>query len=263
MLNQGTIQSTNNDIEPKKTKGIANHKTNRNHQLWLNFTRAHGIVEQDFEKTIKSFFNGQRKRALEKISKSKSKSLQLDWEFEDRELMKKSKSSIGKGVFAGSEYAISLGFEVEEELAAQKLKAIIIEKSRLITQINRTVQKQIDSQLMQGIEAGENVEQLSDRIRSIYNMTANRAKTIARTETTGAMNAGSKQYAELGGARYKQWITAGDGEVRDFHEALDGEIVSINDVFSNGLDVPGGMGDPAETINCRCTLNYLTEKDND
>lgn len=53
-----------------------------------------------------------------------------------------------------------------------------------------------------------------------------------------------------------------DGRTRESHAAIDGEIVTIGEQFSNGLEYPQDpMGDASETINCRClTLPTLDER---
>jgi uncharacterized protein with gpF-like domain len=89
------------------------------------------------------------------------------------------------------------------------------------------------------------------------------AQRIARTETTTAMNnamvvAGDESRLILN----KVWLTAGDGEVRDSHAALDGVSIPKDDFFENGLQYPGDpTGDAAEVINCRCTITYEPVRD--
>ena len=57
----------------------------------------------------------------------------------------------------------------------------------------------------------------------------------------------------------QEWIATADSRTRESHVELDGEVVGINEPFSNGLDYPGDpAGDAAETINCRCTIGFLT-----
>lgn len=88
---------------------------------------------------------------------------------------------------------------------------------------------------------------------------AQRATTIARTETIGALNQGQfMAAAESGQIDGKEWLTQGDARVRETHTICEGEgVIPIDDTFSNGCDYPGDpSGEPEETINCRCSLLY-------
>jgi hypothetical protein len=92
-----------------------------------------------------------------------------------------------------------------------------------------------------------------------------RSKTIARTESIRALNAGNNQLwnqavnsgkLEVGQVT-KKWITVGDHKVRPEHAEMDGETVGLNDLFSYGLAYPGDpSAEPELTINCRCSLIY-------
>jgi uncharacterized protein with gpF-like domain len=89
-----------------------------------------------------------------------------------------------------------------------------------------------------------------------------RAQKIARSETTGAMNAGHvaamEELADAGLIKGKQWSAIGDRDVRQAHLALAGAIVGPRADFDVGgwaAPYPGHWGLPAEQrINCRCTV---------
>lgn len=89
------------------------------------------------------------------------------------------------------------------------------------------------------------------------------AMRIARTETSIAMNtATSVAGSESGVLLDKEWISAGDGEVRESHELMNGSRVEYNELFGNGLMYPGDpSGDAAEVINCRCTFLQIPKRD--
>jgi SPP1 gp7 family putative phage head morphogenesis protein len=119
-----------------------------------------------------------------------------------------------------------------------------------------TVRNRIKSQLEEGIQAGETIMELSDRIRNEYNMATSRSLLIARTETIGALNGGSLLYYENEGIKFKEWLTAGDELVRDSHRACERQgAILMNERFINGLRYPGDQdGGAGEVCNCRCSL---------
>lgn len=84
-----------------------------------------------------------------------------------------------------------------------------------------------------------------------------RATRIARTETTGAFNAGAYQAYHDEGVEAVQWLAASDARTRPTHAAASGQIVALGTPFQVGsaqLLMPGDPSGPArEVINCRCT----------
>lgn len=89
----------------------------------------------------------------------------------------------------------------------------------------------------------------------------NRALNIARTEghriqTAAALDAQRK--AKAAGANVvKQWNSTLDGDTRETHRVLDGQIREIEEDFEvdgKRASAPGHFGDPAEDCNCRCVL---------
>lgn len=100
-----------------------------------------------------------------------------------------------------------------------------------------------------------------------------RAKTIARTETTSALNAGHWAFAEelLGdpetGVIGREWVTVGDNDVRKSHEWANGQRVKQGQLFTLAGGQARFPGDPwlpgSERINCRCTIVEVFSWDKD
>ncbi|MFJ9234147.1 phage portal protein [Streptomyces anulatus] len=87
------------------------------------------------------------------------------------------------------------------------------------------------------------------------------AAAVARavTASTELRSFGGHDAAGASGLTRKIWRTGGTNP-RASHKAQDGEAVSLDDVFSNGLRWPGdGSGRTEELVNCRCTLDYAKE----
>lgn len=82
------------------------------------------------------------------------------------------------------------------------------------------------------------------------------ALRIARTETAAAASYGQETAAREMGFGKKVWLSSRDDRVRDDHIRMDGEVAPIDGLFSNGCEAPGIGDDPAEVINCRCTLQF-------
>ena len=141
----------------------------------------------------------------------------------------------------------------------------------LITDVNDNTLKQIQQTLGEGIEQGLNPFQLEKLLfEQIPNI--NRARAIARTESTRAYNEGKKRSAtdwanQTGTKLWKIWIHGGAKEPRFQHiQAQDKPIKSDQPfIFSNNgvqvfMDKPGDInGGAAQTINCSCVVVYVSE----
>lgn len=120
----------------------------------------------------------------------------------------------------------------------------------------------INRQIGVGIVTGESLEDIAKRLRRAAQMSANQARTHARTAMTGAQNAGrieSYHRAEGMGIRVeKEWLATLDGHTRRSHAALDGQHVPVDAPFKSLLGDIMYPGDPsarpANVYNCRCTL---------
>jgi hypothetical protein len=117
-------------------------------------------------------------------------------------------------------------------------------------------------------EQGLSIPDTAKAIRSHMTEASNvRATMIARTELAAAVNGGSLAATKIAAGvanatATKTWMTA-PGAVYPRHEdyeGLDGQTVGLDELFDVGgseLQYPGDPdGDPGETINCRCTLEY-------
>jgi uncharacterized protein with gpF-like domain len=63
----------------------------------------------------------------------------------------------------------------------------------------------------------------------------------------------------------QEWIATQDDRVRDEHSEADGQVRSIAEPFDVGgaqMFYPGDpSGDPSLTVNCRCTIAFLTPEE--
>ncbi len=93
------------------------------------------------------------------------------------------------------------------------------------------------------------------RLDSSKSIWENRATRIARTEATGALNAGTLAAMQAEGVSCIEWVSAHDARTRPSHAAVDGSITILGTPFPNGLKMPGDPSAPAsQVVNCRCTI---------
>ncbi len=118
-----------------------------------------------------------------------------------------------------------------------------------------------------GLLTGEHPERIAQRFEGIFEGTEPlsphaRAVRIARTETNRVMNEATLERIGEANAKgiktLKRWDAKLDERVRDSHARVHGEVRADGEKFSNGCLKPGDGG-PAESINCRCSLEPVLE----
>jgi HK97 family phage portal protein len=149
------------------------------------------------------------------------------------------------------------------------LQAIANRAERLAELIGDTTAKQVTAAIRSAELAELSIAETARLIQaSVYGeqMTDVRATRIAKTEVAGAQSQGSWDQAKAEGDlfRAKQWLAFEDRKTRPTHRD-DGNLpgpIGIDDRFPNTrllYPLDPSTNDPANTINCRCTLVYYTE----
>ena len=130
-------------------------------------------------------------------------------------------------------------------------------------EIASTTAKEVQKLIERGLLSGLSVRDIAKSIDKDSRFGRKRAQMIARTEATKAINlATSQSYqtaANEGIKIRKQWLTSGDDKVRDTHRELNRQIVGVNEDFvipstGEAAPSPAEFSNPAESINCRCTI---------
>ena len=121
----------------------------------------------------------------------------------------------------------------------------------------QTIQRVLSESALQGWSFDEIVKRLVSP-----DLTAKRARLIARTETVGAANAGSLLNAKATGLQpNKIWISARDKRTRPHHREVNQMVVPFDGKFTVGeslMDFPGDKaGGAAEVCNCRCAVAFI------
>jgi HK97 family phage portal protein len=144
-----------------------------------------------------------------------------------------------------------------------RIVAVLDTKMNKIVGITDTFWNHLKSTLTEGINKGENVTELSERIRGSFNnvQKSSRTLTIARTETAQTASTVRNQVMKAEGIEKKEWSDSGDEHVRGDHVILGktGEQPMNHNYLidlsrSDGkLLHPSDMSGPADqVINCRC-----------
>lgn len=121
------------------------------------------------------------------------------------------------------------------------------------------LKRKITAQISRGVASGLTYREMAQQLAGETRIGFNNAVRIARTEghriqCQAGMDACEKA-REKGCDVLKQWDATLDGNTRESHSQVDGEIRELDKPFSNGLMFPGDpSGGAAEVINCRCAL---------
>ena len=129
--------------------------------------------------------------------------------------------------------------------------------------------KKINAEMLQAIENGESIKEMSERLQRVTDMNKVSAVRNARTMTTAFENQGRldgmRALQKEGGIIKKRWLATHDNKTRDAHAQLDGIEIDIDEPFinyPNGKDKEEIMypsdpaASPANVYNCRCALEY-------
>lgn len=244
-------------------------------RLWKGFVSRHEKIESKFDRKLQAYFYQQRKEVLAHVAahipksfETKGIDLSMNWGAQDDLLKNMSSIFILQAIQAGADYSEALEQQgnVDQKIE-EKIRMALERLTGRITRVNRTIRRNLQDRvnvaLQEGITAGKTMDEIGEdvkeSVRGLYNVLDSRAKLIARTEVTSAMNAGSLEYAKATGATKKMWITANDEYVRETHKECQAQgAVGIDGVFAaNDMPGPGEGDDPAEVCNCRCSLKYI------
>lgn len=148
---------------------------------------------------------------------------------------------------------VKLGFDVKNPKLAAYFDGYMAELSGGVTE---TTAKQVTDAIRDGLDAGEGIPQIANRVRLAGDEFAGRRGTlIARDQTLKASRGASYlQAKESGVIKSKTRRSAGDSRVRPEHRVIDGETVPLNEPYSNGEMVSGD-----QSVQCRCVDLYTVD----
>ncbi|MDD5016532.1 MAG: phage portal protein [Eubacteriales bacterium] len=232
-------------------------------RAWLILDKASTKNEQNFINNLKRYFQSQQDRIINSLEKSVKSATDnpddlMDWGKEDSALLSLLTplwmSSMKEGATAANDtFGFGIGFDVLNPMFAKWVDKY---GAGRVKDINATTKEKLQKTLSEGISEGEGIPKLKNRVLSVMGEAkTSRATKIARTETHNTVESGTRETYKAAGVKKKEWLTSMDGRERENHASINGEVVNMDDSFSNGLDFPGDpSGDPEEVVNCRCVL---------
>lgn len=123
----------------------------------------------------------------------------------------------------------------------------------------KNLKKAIQNEITRGIATGMAYSEIARNISNTTKAPLARANTIVRTEAHRIQQSSTHdaqvKAKSKGADIVRQWDASLDGDTRDTHRHLDGQIRDIDEPFeADGKSAmyPGDFGDPAEDCNCRC-----------
>jgi SPP1 gp7 family putative phage head morphogenesis protein len=144
------------------------------------------------------------------------------------------------------QWSLDVSFSVVNESALTWLSGYTPQLAQVVEAETLTT---LRTQLMQGIEAGENMDKLTARVRDTFDdMEKWRAERIARSETITAQERGNREVYKEAGFDQKVWMANPDA--CDDCLALDGVVVGMDDQFFHDSYSDGQT--PPLHPNCRC-----------
>jgi len=258
------------DEEPVKSakKGL---NQERKSAIWNQFDKAATAQEYPFRQAIKKIADAQQKefnREFEDLIGTGLSPSQAMENAADKVFGEAANNSLKRALYNGWMDSMKAGLAFANATAGTKIDFTLvqpgfkawIEKYGLerATLINETSKKQLSNSLSQGVQDGESILELQDRVKDQFDgLRDYRSERISRTESTATMNSGAIDTYKAAGIKSKTWLATMDDRTRDAHAELDDQTIDIDDDFNVGGDImsaPGLGNDPAENINCRCTV---------
>ena len=270
--------------EPERSRHVRviEYDSPEHRRIMRQFNRRTERWEERFAEVVVDLFRRQRDSVVDKIKTQDERGLGdfISKVFSKSQWVKAFRTAARPIIGAiaedfGNEALETLGveaaFNVNDPSAVRFLER---RAQRFATAVNDTTWEALKAELIEGMNAGESMEELAERVEiffeeqyrhtgdeEMYNK-ATRAWLIARTEVVGASNGGKLEaWKQSDVVDSKTWLSAleVDGRTRDSHMLLHGQTVPLDGYFESEYSgargpAPGQMGEASEDCNCRCTM---------
>lgn len=140
----------------------------------------------------------------------------------------------------------SIGLQAIEPQSAiaTARNAWVKENAALIRSQPAEVAQRIGAKVQEMVERGSRWETIAKELEAEHGIATNRAKLIARDQTSKYNGALNQAYQQEAGITHYQWRGAMDARERPTHVAMEGVILAWTD--------PPPMGHPGADFQCRC-----------
>lgn len=175
---------------------------------------------------------------------------------------------------AGEELNAEVGVDDPWEYPPQAVLEFLAARKQKIMGTGGTVRDQLNTSLMEGVEAGETHAQLVDRVKAVFNSLGDyEARRVAMTEVNIAYNTARQAAIKKAGIEFKAWLSSHGPHVRPAHAEAEAmyidDPIPIDDPFEvmgEQLMFPGddSLGASLENIiNCQCIQLAAQKKSED
>lgn len=138
--------------------------------------------------------------------------------------------------------------EIEEADTGPAMRALLAEQVQLITSLPTEAAERVQKIATESLITGARFDQLRDEILRTGDVTASRATTIARTETSRASSVLTEVRARAVGSTGYIWRSHRDRRTRPSHRAMNGQFVA----WDSPPTLDKLTGHAGCVPNCRC-----------
>lgn len=249
-----------------KSKSKANLRGLRTPQQRRKIGEQHGksldAITASFQKDLAKAFEEQRAAVLAKLPR-KSKELNPKLvSVSAAEALKKAakKAYVQAGSEAYASVSEQLGAEttIGFDLSNPRIQALVKEMLKRITDVDETTVTDLQDTIAEGLRRNYSVEQIARGVESegyggingvMDEASTSRSLMVARTESTWAFSRSSTAAYGDAGLEKKEWLTGIGDDKTGVCRDLDGEVVGIDEAFSDGSFAP-----PDPHPNCTCSI---------
>jgi SPP1 gp7 family putative phage head morphogenesis protein len=153
---------------------------------------------------------------------------------------------------------VELGREIRSAPTGQLMQSLLREQVGLIKSIPLREAERVHELTLRAIENGSRGAEIEAEIMRSNEVTANRARLIARTETARTASKLVEARARHLGSKGYIWRSSRDGIVRESHKAMEGKYVEWDNppTLSDGTTTHAG-----QIYNCRCSCEPIIPLD--
>lgn len=262
--------------EPAPVETRTVDQEERRAALWSRTDRQATILEARWERAFKRLFTRQETSTLRRLEGNRGRKVTKGetrdagavfdpefWKDETRQAGEDLYEQVVASSLAQLSEDLGVSFDVFDPAVVEFIEG---RANQLAGQVTDTTYRALTEALAEGAQEGESIPELARRVRDVFEDATNRRATvIARTEVISAFNGAAATQASLLPADVvagQEWIATRDGRTRPAHASADGLMVPIGEPFPVGGDNLAYPGDPAgraaNTVQCRCTVAFLT-----